>query len=112
MGYVFRLEKGCFGEEEGGHSLAMGHWGTVLECGFENTKNQGWHGRAREHGVVVPNGWLRTLWFAWFLSICVVFVFLFEKCGWAASLVKWQPWLLYQVMYMTVQSDQAQRIGV
>ena len=85
MGYVFRLEKGCFGEKEGGHGRAVGHWGTVLECGIENTENQGWH------GVVVPNCCLRTLWFARFLPVCVVFVFLFEKCVWAASLVKWQP---------------------
>ena len=53
MGYVFRLEKGYFGEDEGGHGRAMGHWGTVLECGFEKTENQGWHGRAVRHGVAV-----------------------------------------------------------
>ena len=71
MDYVFRLEKGCFGEENGGHVRAMGHWGTVLECGFENAVNQGWHGRAREHGVAVPNycpqmlGFCTVLWCFW-----------------------------------------------
>jgi len=75
--YVFRLEKGCFGEEEGGHGRAMGHWGTVLECGFENAVNQGWHGRAREHGVAVPNycprmlGFCTVLWFVLFFCFFV-----------------------------------------
>jgi len=72
--YVFRLEKGCFGEEEGGHGRAMGHWGTVLECGFENAVNQGWHGRAREHGVAVPN-YCADAWFLHGFVVCVVFLF-------------------------------------
>jgi len=88
---VFRLEVGCFGVEEGGHGHAMGHWGTVLGCCFENAGNQGWHGRAKEHGVAMPSCCPQMLWFARFLPVCVVFVFLFEKCVWAENLVKWQP---------------------
>jgi len=61
----------------------MGHWGTVLGCCFENAGNQGWHGRAKECGVAVPSCCPRMLCFARFLPVCVVFVFLFEKCAWA-----------------------------
>ena len=91
VGYVFSLEKLCFGEKEGGHGRAMGHWGTVLGCCFENAGNQGWHGRAREHGVAVPSCCLWMLCVCTVLLVCVVFVFLFGKCVWAANLVKWQP---------------------
>ena len=70
------LEKGCFGEEEGGHGRAMGHWGTVLECCFENAGNHGWHGRAREHGVAVPNCCPRMLGFCTvFVGLCCFCVF-------------------------------------
>jgi len=91
VGYVFRLEKGCFGEEKGGHGRAMGHWGAVLGCCFENARNQGWHSRAKEHGAAVPSCCLRMLGFCTVLPVCVVFVFLFRKRVWAANLVKWQP---------------------
>jgi len=77
VGYVFRLEKGCFCEEEGGHGRAMGHWGTVLECGFENAVNQGWHGRAREHGVAVPNCWTSKM-----KAVFGVFIFWLVGCIW------------------------------
>ena len=46
MGYVFRIEKGCFGEEEGGH------------------------GRAWEHGGAVPSFWSRVLSFCTGLQVC------------------------------------------
>ena len=71
----------CLGVEEGGHRRAMGHWRTVLECGFQNTENQGWHGLAREHGVAVPNCCLRSFGlhgfcrFVLFLYFCLRNVF-------------------------------------
>jgi len=33
VGYVFRLEKGCFGEEEGGHGRAWEHGGACQVSG-------------------------------------------------------------------------------
>ena len=51
MGYVFRLEKGCFGEDEGGHGRAMGHWESFLNAALKILKIKG--------GTVVPGS---TVW--------------------------------------------------
>ena len=69
VGYVFSLEKRCFGEKEGGHGRAMGHWGTVLGYCFENAGNLGWHARATEHGVAVASCCPRMLGFCTVLPV-------------------------------------------
>jgi len=83
---VFRLEVDYFGEEEGGHGRATRHWGAVLEGWLENARNQGWHGRAREHGVAVPSCCPGRFVIARFLPVCVVFVFCFwDVFGWVVG---------------------------
>ena len=44
MDYVFRLEKGYFGEEEGGHGRAPWHGVAVLRFDFRNSGKTMWHG--------------------------------------------------------------------
>jgi len=91
VGYVFRLENGYFGEEEGGHSRAARHWGAVLEGWLENAVNEGWHGRAREHEVAVPNCCPRMLGFCMVLWFVLFLCFLLGRYVWAENLVKWRP---------------------
>ena len=54
----------------------------MLGCCFENAGNQGWHGRAKEHGVAVPSCCPRMLGFLHgFAGLCCFFIFfVWEMC--------------------------------